>query len=68
MVTLTTFGVFFWELRIFLDRLNQETSNLARRRMVVSSNEENVKSNQNSHVEVTWSTFEILGRQISRER
>ena len=57
----------FWTTLMTRERLKQETSNLARRRTAVSSNETNSKLGQKGSCGVTWPIFGILGlNNISR--
>jgi len=58
----------FWDPLIFFERLKLESSNLARRRTSVSSNEKIQNWVKRGHVGVTWPNFAILGPIISRER
>ena len=59
----------FWDPLISRERLKLETSNLARIRAAVSSDEENTKLGQKWSCGVTWPSFGILGPPLlSHER
>jgi len=49
------------------ERLEQETSYLARTFNTRSTNEGNAKLGQKGQVGVSWPTFEILGKQLALE-
>ena len=54
----------FWDPSISRERLELETSNLARRLITRGTNKKNSKLGQRGREGVTWSTFEILGPRL----